>query len=441
MDTDSFLSQLTAVFYDITIQQPSTAAIVAIVVAAVLLLFSAFASASEIAFFSLSPTDLSVIEEGKDATDKRISRMLTDKERLLATILITNNFVNVTIVMLSNYFFMQVFKFASPLAEFLILTVVLTFLLLLFGEIVPKIYSAQNTLKFCRFAAPGVGFCFSLFKPFSSALVRSTWFVNKYFAPKGHNISVDELEQALELTDKKQITDESSILQGIIRFGGETAKEVMTSRMDMVALDIRTPYKDVMRCIIDNVYSRIPIYQGTVDSIKGVLYIKDLLPHLGKTDNFHWQSLIRPAYFVPETKMIDVLLKDFQTSKVHIAIVVDEFGGTSGLVTMEDIIEEIVGEIRDEYDDEDRSYAVIDDHTWVFEAKTQLTDFYKITQLDEDTFEEASGESDTIGGLLLELKGEFPKVHEKIVYKGYEFEILSLDKRRILKVKFTIVDR
>jgi len=441
LDTDSFLSQLTAVFYDITIQQPSTAAIVAIVVAAVLLLFSAFASASEIAFFSLSPTDLSVIEEGKDATDKRISRMLTDKERLLATILITNNFVNVTIVMLSNYFFMQVFRFASPLAEFLILTVVLTFLLLLFGEIVPKIYSAQNTLKFCRFAAPGVGFCFSLFKPFSSALVRSTWFVNKYFAPKGHNISVDELEQALELTDKKQITDESSILQGIIRFGGETAKEVMTSRMDMVALDIRTPYKDVMRCIIDNVYSRIPIYQGTVDSIKGVLYIKDLLPHLGKTDNFHWQSLIRPAYFVPETKMIDVLLKDFQTSKVHIAIVVDEFGGTSGLVTMEDIIEEIVGEIRDEYDDEDRSYAVIDDHTWVFEAKTQLTDFYKITQLDEDTFEEASGESDTIGGLLLELKGEFPKVHEKIVYKGYEFEILSLDKRRILKVKFTIVDR
>ena len=441
MDSDSFLSQLTAVFNDITIQQPSTAAIVAIVVAAVLLLFSAFASASEIAFFSLSPTDLSVIEEGKNASDKRISRMLADKERLLATILITNNFVNVTIVMLSNYFFMQVFKFASPLAEFLILTVVLTFLLLLFGEIVPKIYSAQNTLKFCRFAAPGIGFCFSLFKPFSSALVRSTWFMNKYFAPKGHNISVDELEQALELTDKKQITDESSILKGIIRFGGETAKEVMTSRMDMVALDIRTPYKDVMRCIIDNVYSRIPIYQGTIDSIKGVLYIKDLLPHLGKTDNFHWQSLIRPAYFVPETKMIDVLLKDFQTSKVHIAIVVDEFGGTSGLVTMEDIIEEIVGEIRDEYDDEDRSYAVLDDHTWVFEAKTQLTDFYKITQLDEDTFEEASGESDTIGGLLLELKGEFPKVHEKIVYKGYEFEILSLDKRRILKVKFTIVDR
>ncbi|MBO7419289.1 MAG: gliding motility-associated protein GldE [Bacteroidaceae bacterium] len=440
MDSDSFLFQLTAVFNDITIQQPSTAAVIAIVVAAILLFFSAFASASEIAFFSLTPSDLNVIAEEKNATDKRISRLLSNKERLLATILITNNFVNVTIILLCNYFFMKVFTFASPLAEFLILTVILTFLLLLFGEIVPKIYSAQNTLKFCRFAAPAISFCHSLFKPFAQALVHSTFFMNKYFSPKKHNVSVDELEHALELTDKKEITDESSILQGIIRFGGETAKEVVTSRMDMVALDIRTPYKDVLRCIIDNVYSRIPIYQGTVDNIKGVLYIKDLLPHLSKADNFHWQSLIRPAYFVPETKMIDVLLKDFQTSKVHIAIVVDEFGGTSGLVTMEDIIEEIVGEIRDEYDDEDRSYVVIDDHTWIFEAKTQLTDFYKVTKLDEDTFDEASGESDTVGGLLLELKGEFPKVHEKIVYQGYEFEILSLDKRRILKVKFRIID-
>ena len=440
MDSDSFLFQLTAVFNDITIQQPSTAAVIAIVVAAILLFFSAFASASEIAFFSLTPSDLNVIAEEKNATDKRISRLLSNKERLLATILITNNFVNVTIILLCNYFFMKVFTFASPLAEFLILTVILTFLLLLFGEIVPKIYSAQNTLKFCRFAAPAISFCHSLFKPFAQALVHSTFFMNKYFSPKKHNVSVDELEHALELTDKKEITDESSILQGIIRFGGETAKEVMTSRMDMVALDIRTPYKDVLRCIIDNVYSRIPIYQGTVDNIKGVLYIKDLLPHLSKADNFHWQSLIRPAYFVPETKMIDVLLKDFQTSKVHIAIVVDECGGTSGLVTMEDIIEEIVGEIRDEYDDEDCSYVVIDDHTWIFEAKTQLTDFYKVTKLDEDTFDEASGESDTVGGLLLELKGEFPKVHEKIVYQGYEFEILSLDKRRILKVKFRIID-
>ena len=416
MDSDSFLSQLLAVFNDITIQQPSAAAIVAIVVAAFLLLFSAFASASEIAFFSLSPTDLSIIDEKKNPVDQRIARLLADKERLLATILITNNFVNVTIILLCNFFFMQVFKFGSPLAEFLILSVVLTFLLLLFGEIVPKIYSAQNTLKFCRFAAPGISFCSSVFKPFAQALVRSSFFMNKYFSPKKHNVSVDELEQALELTDKKEITDESSILQGIIRFGGETAKEVMTSRMDMIALDIRTPYKDVMRCIIDNVYSRIPIYQGTVDSIKGVLYIKDLLPHLAKDDNF-------------------------QTSKVHIAIVVDEFGGTSGLVTMEDIIEEIVGEIRDEYDEEDRSYAKLDDHTWVFEAKTLLTDFYKITQLDEDTFEEASGESDTVGGLLLELKGEFPKVHEKIIYQGYEFEVLSLDKRRILKVKFKILPK
>jgi gliding motility-associated protein GldE len=325
-----------------------------------------------------------VIKEEKNASDKRICRLLRDKERLLATILITNNFVNVTIILLCNYFFMKVIKFGSPLAEFLILTVVLTFLLLLFGEIVPKIYSAQNTLKFCRFAAPGISFCHSLFKPFAQALVRSTFFMNKYFSPKKHNVSVDELEHALELTDKKEITDESSILQGIIRFGGETAKEVMTSRMDMVALDIRTPYKDVLRCIIDNVYSRIPIYQGTVDSIKGVLYIKDLLPHLGKTANFHWQSLIRPAYFVPETKKIDDLLRDFQENKVHIAIVVDEFGGTSGLVTLEDILEEIVGEINDEYDEEEKSYVRVNANTYIIEGKTLLSDFFKIMDLDDD---------------------------------------------------------
>jgi len=243
---------------------------------------------------------------------------------------------------------------------------------------------------------------------------------------------------ALELTDKAELTEENNILEGIIRFGGETAKEVMTSRLDVVDLDIRTPFKDVIQCIIDNAYSRIPIYSGTRDNIKGVLYIKDLLPHLNKGDNFRWQSLIRPAYFVPETKMIDDLLRDFQANKIHIAIVVDEFGGTSGIVTMEDIIEEIVGEIHDEYDDEERTYTVINDHTWVFEAKTQLTDFYKITKVDEDDFDKVDGDADTLAGLLLEIKGEFPALHEKVLYHRYEFEVLAMDSRRILKVKFTV---
>ena len=437
MDPDAYLCQLANVFNGISVHSPTISAIIAIVLAGLLLLVSGFASASEIAFFSLSPSDLSAIDEKKHPSDEKISKLLEDTERLLATILITNNFVNVTIIMLCNFFFMSVFEFHSPIAEFLILTVILTFLLLLFGEIMPKIYSAQKTLAFCRFSAPGIWMFRSLFYPVASMLVRSTSFLNKHFARKNHNISVDELSHALELTDKEELKEENNILEGIIRFGGETAKEVMTSRLDVVDLDIRTPFKDVLQCIIENAYSRIPIYSENRDNIKGILYIKDLLPHLNKVD-FRWQSLIRPAYFVPETKMIDDLLRDFQANKIHIAIVVDEFGGTSGIVTMEDIIEEIVGEIHDEYDDEERTYAVLNDHTWVFEAKTQLTDFYKITKVGEEVFDEVAGDSDTLAGLLLELKGEFPALHEKVTYDHYEFEVLEMDNRRILKVKFTI---
>ena len=437
MAPDAYLCQLADVFNGISVHSPTISAIIAIVLAGLLLLVSGFASASEIAFFSLSPSDLSAIDEKKHPSDEKISKLLEDTERLLATILITNNFVNVTIIMLCNFFFMSVFEFHSPIAEFLILTVILTFLLLLFGEIMPKIYSAQKTLAFCRFSAPGIWMFRSLFYPVASMLVRSTSFLNKHFARKNHNISVDELSHALELTDKEELKEENNILEGIIRFGGETAKEVMTSRLDVVDLDIRTPFKDVLQCIIENAYSRIPIYSENRDNIKGILYIKDLLPHLNKVD-FRWQSLIRPAYFVPETKMIDDLLRDFQANKIHIAIVVDEFGGTSGIVTMEDIIEEIVGEIHDEYDDEERTYAVLNDHTWVFEAKTQLTDFYKITKVDEEVFDEVAGDSDTLAGLLLELKGEFPALHEKVTYDHYEFEVLEMDNRRILKVKFTI---
>lgn len=438
MDSDSFFYNAADIFQGISVQTPSISAIVAIVLAGLLLFVSGFASASEIAFFSLSPSDLNAIAEGKHPSDRKITNLLSDTERLLATILITNNFVNVTIIMLCNYFFMSVFLFHSPIAEFLMLTVALTFLLLLFGEIMPKIYSAQRTLGFCRFAAPGILAFRAVFYPLASLLVRSTSFLNKHVTRKNHNISVDELSHALELTDKSELSEENNILEGIIRFGGETAKEVMTSRLDVIDLDIHTSFKEVLNCIVENVYSRIPVYAGTKDNIKGILYIKDLLPHLNKGDNFRWQSLIRPAYFVPETKKIDDLLRDFQTNKIHIAIVVDEFGGTSGIVTMEDIIEEIVGEIRDEYDEEEYNYSMLNDHTWVFEGKILLTDFYKITKIDEGTFDEVAGDADTLAGLLLELKGEFPALHEKVVYGCYEFEVLEMDNRRILKLKFVI---
>jgi len=438
LDSDDYLRPIGDFFDGITVVTPSLSAIIAILLAGLLLFVSGFASASEIAFFSLSPSDRSKIEDEEHPSDKRINSLLNNSERLLATILITNNFVNVTIIMLCNFFFMRVFLFHSPVAEFLILTVVLTFLLLLFGEIMPKIYSAQNTLAFCRLAAPGIGAFQSLFYPLASLLMRSTSFVNKHFAKKNRNISVDELSQALELTDKTEIAEENRILEGIVRFGAETVKEVMTSRLDVVDLDIRTPFKEVIQCIVENAYSRIPIYAGTSDNVKGVLYIKDLLSHLNKGEHFRWQSLIRPAYFVPETKMIDDLLRDFQADKVHIAIVVDEFGGTSGIVTMEDIIEEIVGDIQDEYDEEERTYIVINEHTWIFEAKTQLTDFYRTTSVKEEDFEEIDGDADTVAGLLLEIKGEFPQLHEIVPYKNYEFEVLEMDNRRILKVKFTI---
>ena len=439
MDSDGYLSQLADIFNGITVNTPSISAIIAIVLAGVLLLASGFASASEIAFFSLSPSDKNDIDERKHPADEKISFLLDDSERLLATILITNNFVNVTIIMLCNFFFMNVFVFHSPLAEFLILTVILTFLLLLFGEIMPKIYSAQKTLTFCRFSAPGIYFLEKLFRPIATVLVRSTTFLNKHFVKKSHNISVDELSHALELTDKAELSEENNILEGIIRFGGETAKEVMTPRLDMVDLEINTPYAEVLKCIVDNAYSRIPVYAESRDNIKGILYIKDLLPHLNKMDNFRWQTLIRPAYFVPETKMIDDLLRDFQANKIHIAIVVDEFGGTSGIVTMEDIIEEIVGEINDEYDDEERTYVKLNDRTYIFEAKTLLSDFYKIMKIDSNIFERVEGDADTLAGLLLEIKGEFPVLHEHLDYENYHFEVLEMNTRRILKVK-VIVD-
>ena len=436
MDPDSYLSGIKSLFDSVTISTPTFGALVAFVLAILLLFCSGFVSASEVAFFSLSPNDLNDVDKEEHPSDRIIKKLRDDTECLLATILISNNFVNVTIIMLFQYFFDKTVDWGNAvILEILFITVLLTFLLLLFGEIMPKIYSVQHALQFSRKAAPVLAFLNKLFSPFSKMLARSSFILNKVVEKKSYNLSVDDLSQALELTDKKEISDESNILEGIIRFGGETAKEIMTPRLDMIDLEINTPYEQVLKCIVENNYSRIPVYQGTQDNIKGVLYIKDLLPHLGKPSSFRWQSLIRPPYFVPETKMIDDLLRDFQSNKVHMAIVVDEFGGTSGLVTMEDIIEEIVGEINDEYDDEEKPYQRLNQNTYIFEAKILLADFMKMFDLDDDYFEEVEGEADTLAGLLLEIKGEFPQLHEKMVYKGFSFEIMEMDERRIVKVK------
>lgn len=443
MDPDSYLSRLSDLCNGVTVMSPSIGAIIALMLAILLLYASGFVSASEIAFFSLSPSDLNEIEEEKSPSDTKIKSLLEDSEHLLATILISNNFVNVTIIMLCNYFFASVIDFGqAQILEFLVITVVLTFLLLLFGEIMPKIYSAQHTLSFCRKAAPVIYVLRSVFKPMSNLLVHSSFVVNKLTKKhKVRNLSVDELSQALELTDKNEISEESTMLEGIIRFGEETAKEVMTARLDMVDLELNTPFSKVLKCVVDNAYSRIPVYKESRDNIKGILYIKDLLPYLKQGDEFKWQNLIRPAFFVPETKKIDDLLHDFQINKIHIAIVVDEFGGTSGIVTMEDIIEEIVGEINDEYDEEVRTYIKLSDNSYLFEAKTFLTDFYKVLKIDSDEFEDIAADADTLAGLILELKGEFPVQQEVLFYKNYRFEIVEMDSRRILKVKVTVLPK
>lgn len=432
---DSFLLDISSY---ITVNPISPSILVSILLAFFLILLSGFASASEIAFFSLSPADLEAMDPDKSPLDMLVQKLRDDSERTLATILITNNLVNVTIIMLCNYILINLLTFSAEWLQFLCVTILLTFLLLLFGEIIPKVYGNTNPLAFCRKAVKGLMFFRKLFWPIETILLKSGAFAEKVLQKENRQLSIDDLEQALELTDKSDIKDEQSMLQGIIRFGDETAKEVMTSRQDIIDLDIRCSYEDVLKCIVDNNYSRIPVYQDNKDNIRGVLYIKDLLPHLSKPANFRWQSLIRPSYFVPETKKIDALLREFQENKVHIAIVVDEFGGTSGIVTLEDILEEIVGEINDEYDEEEHNYTKLDANSYIFEGKTLLNDFTKILNLPDDEFDDVEGDADSLAGLLLEIKGDFPAVHEILKYKRYTFEVLEIDERRISKVKVII---
>lgn len=430
------MDELFQVFQQVTFLLPPEGAVFTGVLACVLLFVSGFASGAEIAFFSLTPTDLSELEEEKSETDVKIKKLREDSERTLATILITNNLVNVTIIMLFGYFISHTINFGQAWwLEFLCMTVLLTFLLLLFGEIMPKVFSAQHPLRFCRSTVNGILFCRKLFYPFASVVMTSGQLARKVVQSENHVLSVDDLEQALELTDKEDIKEEQRMLEGIVRFGDETAKEIMTSRQDVVDLDIRATFSEVLQCVVENNYSRIPVYQDNSDNVRGILYIKDLLPHLSKGATFRWQTLIRPPYFVPETKKIDDLLRDFQENKVHIAIVVDEFGGTSGIVTLEDVLEEIVGEINDEYDEDEKSFVRVNANTFVFEGKTLLSDFYKILKVDDGIFEEVEGDADTIAGLLLEIKGDFPKLHEKITYGDFTFEIIEMEERRISKVK------
>jgi len=403
-------------------------------------LLSALISGAEVAFFSLSQVELDKALASKSSNQKTVVGLLKKPEKLLATILISNNFVNILIVLIFAYIGEIVFKdITSDLLKFLIEVVLVTFLILLFGEVLPKVYATRNALKFASFMAFPIKILNSFLSILSLPLMSLTDLVEAKFGKKKSSLSVEKLSQALELTSDKTTTkDEQKILEGIVNFGNTETSEIMIPRIDIFAISDTESYEEVISKIVEKGFSRNPVYHENVDEIVGVLYSKDLLPYLNKKD-FNWKKLIREPYFVPENKKLDDLLKEFQEIKSHLAIVVDEYGGTSGIVTLEDVIEEIVGDINDEFDNDDVSYSKIDNNNYLFEGKTNLKDFYKILDIENvDLFEENRGESETIAGFILEIYGKFPRQNEVIRFQNYSFKIEEMDKKRINKLKVTI---
>ncbi len=415
-----------------------------IAVLVVLLICSALISGSEVAFFSLSPAQTNELESRKTPTDELILNLLEQPKRLLATILIANNFVNVGIVILSTYITNSFIDITThPVIAFIVQVIVVTSLILLIGDIIPKVYATVNPLRVARFMSRPLNFTVKLLHPLSYVLTASTNIIDKRLERHKQQITMEELSDAIDITsDGTTDEDDRKILKSITKFGNITVREIMRPRIDVTAVEISEPFGKVKKLVVDSGYSRIPTYDETPDKVTGVLYIKDLLPYLDSGDDFEWTSLIRNAFFIPENKPIDDLLKEFREKKIHLAVVVDEYGGTSGIVTMEDVIEEIVGEINDEFDSEsdETGYTKIDDNNYIFEGKTLLNDFYKITGINDDRFEEAKGESDTLAGLLLELAGKIPRTSERITFGEFVFRIEAADKRRIKRVKVTIAN-
>lgn len=410
---------------------------------AVLMLMSAMISASEVAFFSLKAVDLDRCRESGDKSSSHILDLLKRPRLLLATILIANNFINVGIVTIATFLMWEMAGTNNPSDTIVgIVTLLTTIAITFFGEIVPKVYATQRNMTMARFTAGGWLLLEKLFRPLSFVLMGMSGLVEKRIAKRGYNSTVEELNQALELTTDNPETsiDEREILRGIVNFGTLTVKQVMRSRLEISTVDVELDFKELLDAVSKSGYSRIPVYRGTIDHIEGILYTKDLLPYLGEEKGFQWQRLLRPGFFVPETKRLDSLLHDFQNKRVHIAIVSDEYGGTSGLVTLEDLIEEIIGEINDEFDEVASLYQKIDDRTYIVEGKTSLHHFCKAMDLDADYFDEVKGESESIGGLILELNKNMPLTGESISYDRFTFTILSVDEKRIKRIRVTIAD-
>jgi gliding motility-associated protein GldE len=404
---------------------------------AILLLLSALVSGSEVAFFSLTRQEIAQCRVSQKSTEKTIYQLIKDPKRLLATILISNNFINVAIVTLATFITWRIVGTNTVEGMVvLILTLVTTFTIVFFGEVIPKVYANPNSMKFARKTAGMIKMANIIFKPLSLILLAVSDIIEKRIERKGYQVSKEELHKALELTTGEETTEEEKeILRGIVNFGTLSVKQVMKSRLDITAFDIEVHFHELMDKINKCGFSRIPVFRETIDKIEGILYIKDLLPYLERKEDFKWQNLLRPGYFVPENKKIDSLLKDFQDKRVHMAIVVDEYGGTSGLITLEDIIEEIVGEIRDEFDDDDIVFNKLDENTYVFEGKTSLNDFCKVLGVDVDIFGSVKGESESLGGLILELHSKLPRIGEKIRFERFVFTIVAVDNRRIKRIR------
>jgi len=424
--------------WNIQFHPPSLGVIVLLGIILLLLFSSAMISGSEVAYFSLTPADKEKLKK-KNKTNLRVLGNLKNPEKLLATILVANNFVNVGIIILTAFVTNKMLTFENaPVVEFIFQVVLITFFLLLFGEIIPKVYATHFALRFAKNMALPLLTLEKFFRPVNALLIYSTGFVNRRLYKHQKNISMDDISQALELTSDKELSEEKEILEGIVNFGNKSVSEIMKPRVDVVAIDIKTKFDEILHIINDSGYSRIPVYINNFDNISGILYIKDLLPHVHKNQTFKWPTLIRPPFYVPETKKISSLLEEFQKMKIHMAIVVDEYGGTSGIVTMEDILEEIVGDISDEFDEEEKFFTKINDKTFIFDAKVLLGDFYRVTNCDDTIFDDIKGDADTLAGLILELKGEIPKIKEEIKCKQFVFTINQVDNRRIKEVKVSI---
>ena len=400
------------------------------------LFLSAFNSGSEIAYFSLRPEDVSSIED--QHRRERVKELLSNPEKLLATILVGNNLVNIMIAIVLSFAMYRIFDFNSTVLDFIVQTVILTFLILLFGEVIPKLYATNFNVKFAAMTSAPLKAAVKLFTPLTALLVRSTSIVNKVVPAQTEELSVDDLTRALEVSEVKD-PDDKELLEGILSFGDKTVSDIMRPRVDVVDIDHDDDFDEVVRKVIDTGYSRMPVYEETPDNIKGILYAKDLLPYIGSRDNtFKWQTLIRPAYFVPETRMLDDLLEDFRRKKMHMAIIVDEYGCTQGIATLEDVLEEIVGDINDEYDTEEKFYSRISKDTWLFDGKTLLSDFARTLDIDEEELGEHAEEAETIAGFLLDLKGDFLQEKETMTYGRFTFTVMKVVKHRIAKVKVTL---